>query len=498
MNMSRVIHDILVSTAIGVSLICGGALLTSQVGAQAGSNIPDERTYSGGSGSQALKEQKYEARMKSMPGEAPAVVAAAGEAAAAESAPVVADQRTDNQADVKSENLAGGFYKDGHKGDDWFYDFYESPIRRSNSQGNVAGVPPAPGSIDSECRVALEKLCGTIEPGSGRLRTCYEDNKGKLTPSCRQQVEERPSEAAAILGMTPRKDSEPTMQQASDRTNTRNVAPVRRADQDRLADAAYHSTSTGLYAQRRQSQGRAFSSYYDDPWFYEERNPAYVVPITMAQTEPYRPAARDQETVSGLVEQHKQVRNITRGGQNTVALVRTSDNRLVITDLGPNQPLLALALTEGDPIKVIGHRENIGSYSVLMGHQVNNRVIPNRAVAWSGRDYREVKGRIEQFRDLRVRQTNTVHQAMAVRTDDGGLVLVDFGPSTAGNILANAAQGDRITTSGSIAQVGNYPVLFAERVSLDDDTPVLIARPENEYSEPPRRSFEASQQEPSR
>ena len=64
-------------------------------------------------------------------------------------------------------------------------------------------VPPPSGGIDRECRAALERLCTGIEPGSGRLRTCYEDNKGKLTPSCRQQVQERKSEAAAIMGMTP-------------------------------------------------------------------------------------------------------------------------------------------------------------------------------------------------------------------------------------------------------------------------------------------------------
>lgn len=66
-------------------------------------------------------------------------------------------------------------------------------------------VPPPPASlgIDNECRAALEKLCEGIEPGSGRLRKCYDDNQGKLTPSCRQQVQEYKSEAAAILGMTP-------------------------------------------------------------------------------------------------------------------------------------------------------------------------------------------------------------------------------------------------------------------------------------------------------
>ena len=69
--------------------------------------------------------------------------------------------------------------------------------------------PPPPEGIDRECRAALEKLCEGIQPGSGRLRKCYEDNQGKLTPSCRQQVQERKSEAAAIMGMTPRKEGEP-------------------------------------------------------------------------------------------------------------------------------------------------------------------------------------------------------------------------------------------------------------------------------------------------
>ena len=61
-----------------------------------------------------------------------------------------------------------------------------------------------PGGIDPECRAALEKLpCKGIEPGSGRVRACYDKNKGTLTPSCRQQVDERPSEAASILLMAP-------------------------------------------------------------------------------------------------------------------------------------------------------------------------------------------------------------------------------------------------------------------------------------------------------
>jgi hypothetical protein len=332
-------------------------------------------------------------------------------------------QRTDVQddvQDVQNENLGGGFYKDGYKADDWFYDYYES---------SVVGTDP--------------------------------------------QVSERPA--------------------------TRNAQAVRVAEQDRLADAS-QSKNSPFYTRRRHAQEAVFGRYYDETSFYQQQDPAYAVPTTVAQSNTNRPAARDEEMLGGIVEDVKQVRNWTRGGQNTVALVKTSKGS-VIADLGPTQPLLGLALMKGDDIKASGHRENIGPYSVLMAHQVRsgaNRVSQNRDAAWSGRDYRQVNGRIDQFRDIRVRETGAVHRAASVRTDDGRLVLVDFGPSSAGKILATAAPGDRVTASGSIAQVGNYPVLFADRVSIKDGSLAQIARPASEYAEPSERPFEASQQERSR
>ena len=57
--------------------------------------------------------------------------------------------------------------------------------------------------IDLQCRAALETLCEGVAPGGGRLKKCYYDNESKLTPSCRQQVQERKAEAASILA-TPR------------------------------------------------------------------------------------------------------------------------------------------------------------------------------------------------------------------------------------------------------------------------------------------------------
>ncbi len=46
------------------------------------------------------------------------------------------------------------------------------------AQGTCAGgtgIPPASLGIDRECRASLEKLCEGIEPGSGRLRKCYDE-----------------------------------------------------------------------------------------------------------------------------------------------------------------------------------------------------------------------------------------------------------------------------------------------------------------------------------
>ena len=68
----------------------------------------------------------------------------------------------------------------------------------TNSQ-SVESVPASPG-IGLECRQALETLCVGIQPGGGRLRTCYDDKEHTLTPNCRQQVQMHKAEAAAILG----------------------------------------------------------------------------------------------------------------------------------------------------------------------------------------------------------------------------------------------------------------------------------------------------------
>ena len=61
-------------------------------------------------------------------------------------------------------------------------------------QGKRRGEGPGEANdIGPNCRAEVKKLCGGVEPGSGRIRQCIQDNEGKLSPACRQKIQEKVS-----------------------------------------------------------------------------------------------------------------------------------------------------------------------------------------------------------------------------------------------------------------------------------------------------------------
>jgi hypothetical protein len=58
------------------------------------------------------------------------------------------------------------------------------------------------------------------------------------------------------------------------------------------------------------------------------------------------------------------------------------------------------------------------------------------------------------------------------------MMLVDLGLTTAGTVPAGAMAGDHVVASGPVATVGNYPVLFAEQVSIANAAPIKVTRPD--------------------
>lgn len=320
------------------------------------------------------------------------------------------------RAQLRTNDLNGGFYKDGSQADHWFYDFYDSS-------------------------------------GDARM---------------------------------------------GDRVSSRNAESLSPAPHTAVADAANPQGSV-RDANRTGEQETAFQQYYDEPWFYDQRDPAYMMSTTKSREDSVRTAGQSGEVLEGKIQGVKQVRHRTSGGQNTVVLLAMADGRRVISDLGPTQGTLDLALTQGDNLNIRGQREEIGPYSVLMANQIRSgvkRVVLNREDGSPEADNRQVTGSIEQFRNIPIRQTGQMHRTATVRTGDGRFALVDFGPSTAENVPANAVPGDRIMAAGPVVRVGNYPVLLANRFSINDSVPVRVARPDGEYVPPSTgRHVEAAQQE---
>jgi hypothetical protein len=313
------------------------------------------------------------------------------------SGPVWAESRDDivnrhaverERAAVGDSDLTGGFYDDGNKSDDWFYDYYDFADNR---------------------RAASD----TGSPAFG------------------------PSDAAG-----------------SPYASSRNLRP-----------------SEGAMIHER---------YYDEPWFYDNRETGFGMPVTTVQDPRFFSwTTREGDSIVGQIQRMKHVRNRSTGGQNMIVQIKPDKGEAVIADLGPIRPLADLGMTGGDRIRVIGHREDVGRYSVLMADRVAagvNSVYLDRDPGRTRDDRRQLSGRIEEFRDVRVRETGLVHRTGALRTSDGRLAIVDFGPSDASNVPANASPGDPMLVIGRVFQVGQYPVLFADGLSHNGGVPVAVKR----------------------
>lgn len=252
------------------------------------------------------------------------------------------------------------------------------------------------------------------------------------------------------------------------RADSGSVAQTANDSSATLADAA-HPSFRHHRPNRTEQSGTA--QYASDPWFYAQRDPLYGMPDSGGNQS-------GGNVIKGTVKATKQVRNRTTGDQNTVVLLTTPDRRQVTADLGSSRRTVDLALTTGDPIVVAGSWEDVGPYSVLMAQQIRTeakRVTLNRPIGTTAGE-RTVEGRIQQFRDIRMNRSGELHRAAAVQTPDGQMALVDLGPDNQDRTPLRAAAGDRMVAQGPVVQVGNYPVLWANRVAINDGVPIDVTR----------------------
>ena len=58
-------------------------------------------------------------------------------------------------------------------------------------------TPAQSQSVDPQCIDEVDKYCGLVEPGFGRIQKCFEDNIRKFSPMCQTQLTEGKADAAA-------------------------------------------------------------------------------------------------------------------------------------------------------------------------------------------------------------------------------------------------------------------------------------------------------------
>lgn len=80
----------------------------------------------------------------------------------------------------------------------------------------TAVTPAQSQSVDPQCIDQVERHCGRIEPGSGRIQKCFEDNIDKFSPMCQTQLTEGKADAAAGIAQNRRGQElkEPTERKA--------------------------------------------------------------------------------------------------------------------------------------------------------------------------------------------------------------------------------------------------------------------------------------------
>ncbi|MGD9725528.1 MAG: molybdate ABC transporter substrate-binding protein [Nitrospiraceae bacterium] len=104
----------------------------------------------------------------------------------------------------------------------------------------LAAITPAQSqSVDLQCVNEVERYCGRIEPGFGRIQKCFEDNIGKFSPMCQTQLTEGKADAAAGISRHREGLKEPTELKSARATAAENFviagSPSLRGVLERLA-----------------------------------------------------------------------------------------------------------------------------------------------------------------------------------------------------------------------------------------------------------------------
>jgi hypothetical protein len=75
------------------------------------------------------------------------------------------------------------------------------PFSRTLTIAVIALVPTLalaePGPLQGACKNDMKALCGSIQPGGGRLRDCMKEHRSQLSDTCKVAIADRMLERSA-------------------------------------------------------------------------------------------------------------------------------------------------------------------------------------------------------------------------------------------------------------------------------------------------------------
>jgi len=48
-----------------------------------------------------------------------------------------------------------------------------------------------PGAVQGACRTDVKALCGSVQPGGGRVRECMKEHRSQLSNECKMSIADR-------------------------------------------------------------------------------------------------------------------------------------------------------------------------------------------------------------------------------------------------------------------------------------------------------------------
>lgn len=213
-------------------------------------------------------------------------------------------------------------------------------------------------------------------------------------------------------------------------------------------------------ARRRSAEGQAAQGMErrdSDRSYYPEESALAGPPI---------------RTVSGTIQDLKEISLAGVEQKHRIARVKTKEGRVARVDLGPAENLRRLDLQNGDQITVHGRKGTINEKGMLMAERIE---ASGRTITVSrpfDRNVYSYSGKILSTKTASFQTQGVPDQVFArVQLDRGVTTVVNLGPKDQlSNIDVKGLEGKQISFLAHRATIGNRAALVADEFRVDDQT----------------------------